>query len=39
MDGMDVVDRVDKTSQVRILSAHIVHKDQAGHHFEKRFQS
>ena len=36
---MDVVDRMDKTSQVRFLSLHIVHKVQAVHHFKKRLQS
>jgi hypothetical protein len=33
------MDRVDTTSQVNLLSVHIVHKVHAVHHFEKRIQS
>ena len=33
------MDRMDTTSQVNLLSVHIVHKVHAVHYFKKRLQS
>jgi hypothetical protein len=39
MDGMDVVDRMDTTTQVSLFGIHVVQRVHAVHHFEKRLQS
>jgi len=36
---VDVVDRVDTTSQVNLFGVHVVHEVHAVHHIEKRLQS
>ena len=39
MDGVDIMDGMDTTCQVNLLSVHIVHKVHGVHHCLKRLQS